>query len=118
MAQVSARPSFETRPAGAPQDEAKALLAVRNLKTHFFTADGITRAVDGVSFDVVPGETLGIVGESGCGKSVTALSIMRLLTPRLARTVGGTATFEGRNLLDLDEAAMRRIRGDRMAMIF
>ena len=57
------------------------LLAVRDLKTHFFTVDGITRAVDGVSLDVYPGETLGIVGESGCGKSVTALSIMRLLPP-------------------------------------
>ncbi len=94
------------------------LLSVRDLTTHFFTEDGITRAVEGVSFDVSPGETLGIVGESGCGKSVTALSIMRLLPPRLARTVGGAVTFEGRNLLDLSEAEMRSIRGNRVAMIF
>ena len=69
--------------------------------THFFTIDGVTRAVDGVSFDVFPGETLGIVGESGCGKSVTALSIMRLLPPRLARTVDGSVTFENRDLVRL-----------------
>jgi peptide/nickel transport system ATP-binding protein len=94
------------------------LLSVRDLRTHFFTEDGVTRAVDGVSFDVMPGETLGIVGESGCGKSVTALSIMRLLPPRLAQTVGGAVTFEGRNLLDLSEAEMRAIRGNRIAMIF
>src|SRR5690242_10426788 len=95
-----------------------ALLAVRDLKTHFFTVDGITRAVDGVSFDVFPGETLGIVGESGCGKSVTALSIMRLLPPRLARTVNGSVTFENRDLVQLDETEMRKLRGNRLAMIF
>jgi len=94
------------------------LLAVAGLQTHFFTIDGVTRAVDGVSFDVFPGETLGIVGESGCGKSVTALSIMRLLPPRLARTVGGSVTFEGRDLVTLDEAEMRQLRGNRLAMIF
>ena len=94
------------------------LLSVRDLRTHFFTQDGVTRAVDGVSFEVAPGETLGIVGESGCGKSVTALSIMRLLPPRMARTVGGAVEFEGRNLLDLSEAEMRDIRGNRVAMIF
>jgi peptide/nickel transport system ATP-binding protein len=94
------------------------LLSVRDLKTYFFTQDGVTRAVDGVSFEISAGETLGIVGESGCGKSVTALSIMRLLPPRLARTVGGTVSFEGTNLLDLDEPAMRAIRGNRIAMIF
>ncbi len=94
------------------------LLAVRDLKTHFFTVDGITRAVDGVSFDVFPGETLGIVGESGCGKSVTALSVMRLLPPRLARTVEGSVTFENRDLVRLDESEMRKLRGNRLAMIF
>jgi peptide/nickel transport system ATP-binding protein len=94
------------------------LLAVRDLKTHFFTVDGITRAVDGVSFDVFPSETLGIVGESGCGKSVTALSVMRLLPPRLARTVEGSVTFENRDLVQLDESEMRKLRGNRLAMIF
>ena len=78
----------------------------------------MTRAVDGVSFDLFPGETLGIVGESGCGKSVTALSIMRLLPPRLARTVGGSVTFENRDLVALDESEMRKLRGNRLAMIF
>ncbi len=97
---------------------ANELLSVRDLRAHFFTVEGVTYAVDGVSFDVFPGETLGIVGESGCGKSVTALSIMRLLPPRLARIVGGSVTFEGKDLLALDEAAMRAIRGNRMAMIF
>ena len=94
------------------------LLAVRDVKTHFFTIDGITRAVDGVSFDVFPGETLGIVGESGCGKSVTALSIMRLLPPRLARTVNGSVTFENRDLVQLDEPEMRKLRGNQVAMVF
>jgi peptide/nickel transport system ATP-binding protein len=94
------------------------VLKVSDLKTHFFTQDGVTRAVDGVSFEVKAGETLGIVGESGCGKSVTALSILRLLPPRLGRTVGGSIRFEGRELLDLDERAMRDIRGNQIAMIF
>ena len=94
------------------------LLSVRDLKTYFFTEDGTTRAVDGVSFDVLPGETLGIVGESGCGKSVTALSVMRLLPPSIGRTVGGSVAFEGRDLLELDESDMRAIRGNRIAMIF
>jgi peptide/nickel transport system ATP-binding protein len=76
------------------------------------------RAVDGVSFDVAAGETLGIVGESGCGKSVTALSVMRLLPKRSPRTVSGAVLFEGQDLLQLDERAMRGIRGNRIAMIF
>ena len=94
------------------------ILTVDGLKTHFFTEDGITRAVDGVSFTVDPGETLGIVGESGCGKSVTALSILGLLPAKIGRVVGGSVKFEGRELIGLDEAAMRAIRGNRIAMIF
>ncbi|GAB4188854.1 MAG: ABC transporter ATP-binding protein [Thalassobaculales bacterium] len=94
------------------------VLEVEDLKTWFFTQDGVTRAVDGVSFSVGAGETVGIVGESGCGKSVTALSILRLLPPRIGRTVGGAVRFEGSDLLSLDEAAMRGIRGNRIAMIF
>ncbi|MCU0987919.1 MAG: ABC transporter ATP-binding protein [Acetobacteraceae bacterium] len=94
------------------------LLAVEDLRTHFFTVDGVTRAVDGVSFTVSAGETVGIVGESGCGKSVTALSILRLLPQRIGRIVGGRILFEGQDLLGLDIGAMRDIRGNRIAMIF
>jgi peptide/nickel transport system ATP-binding protein len=94
------------------------ILSVSDLRTHFFTRDGVTRAVDGVSFHVNPGETLGIVGESGCGKSVTALSVMRLLPADLGRITGGSVMFGGQDLTRLDEAAMRRIRGDRIAMVF
>jgi peptide/nickel transport system ATP-binding protein len=101
---------------GAPNTQP--LLSVRDLKTHFFNEDGVTRAVDGVSFDVMPGETLGIVGESGCGKSVTAMSVLRLLPARLGRTVGGSITFDGRSLLDLSEDEMRSVRGNAIAMIF
>ncbi len=94
------------------------LLSVRDIKTQFFNEDGVTRAVDGVSFDVMPGETLGIVGESGCGKSVTALSILRLLPARFGRTVEGQILFDGTDLLGLDEDSMRAIRGNSIAMIF
>ena len=94
------------------------LLKISNLQTHFFTQDGITRAVDGVSLTVMPGETLGIVGESGCGKSVTGLSILRLLPERLARIVGGEINFDGVDLLGLDEESMRDIRGGKIAMVF
>lgn len=96
----------------------EALLDIRNLQTHFFTNDGATRAVDGVSLTVMPGETLGVVGESGCGKSVTALSILQLLPEKLARIVGGEVFFEGKDLLKLEERQMRSIRGNRIAMIF
>jgi peptide/nickel transport system ATP-binding protein len=97
---------------------ASALLELIDLRTSFFSEDGITRAVDGVSFTVAPRETLGIVGESGCGKSVTALSIMQLLPRRSGRVVGGTIRFDGRDLLGLAEAEMRQIRGNQIAMIF
>jgi peptide/nickel transport system ATP-binding protein len=93
------------------------LLNVSNLKTYFFTDDGVVRAVDGVSFYVKKGETLGIVGESGCGKSVTSLSVMRLIAFP-GRTVEGEVRLRGLNLLDLSEEDMRHIRGNRVAMIF
>jgi peptide/nickel transport system ATP-binding protein len=94
------------------------VLDVRNLQTVFFTNSGLFRAVDDVSFHVNRGETLAIVGESGCGKSVSALSIMRLVPDPPGRIVGGSVTLEGTNLLDLDEAEMRKVRGNRISMIF
>ena len=94
------------------------VLDVKNLKTVFFTSSGLFKAVDDVSFIVRRGETLAIVGESGCGKSVTALSVMRLVPDPPGRIVGGSVTLEGTDLLGLDESAMRRIRGDRISMIF
>ena len=96
------------------------LLELDKISTHYVSAQGtrVVRAVQNVSLTVQAGETLGIVGESGCGKSVTALSIMRLLPPRLGRTVRGSVAFEGRDLLGLDESEMRMIRGNRIAMIF
>jgi peptide/nickel transport system ATP-binding protein len=94
------------------------VIDVKNLQTVFFTNSGLFRAVDDVSFAVRRGETLAIVGESGCGKSVTALSIMRLVPDPPGRIVGGSVTLEGTDLLSLDEAEMRQIRGDRISMIF
>jgi len=94
------------------------LLEVDELKTYFFTRDGIVRAVDGLSFSVARGEALAIVGESGCGKSVTSLSILRLIASPPGRTVAGRVVFEGRDLLQLSEPEMRRIRGDAISMIF
>jgi peptide/nickel transport system ATP-binding protein len=94
------------------------LLEIRDLKTYFFTRDGVVRAVDGVSYHVNAGETLAVVGESGCGKSVTALSILRLIASPPGRTVGGQLLFNGRNLLELSDAEMRRIRGNEISMIF
>ena len=97
---------------------AQPLLDVADLRTWFFTRDGIVRAVDGVSFHVMPGETLAIVGESGCGKSVTALSVLRLVPSPPGRIVSGRISLAGRSLLDLDEAAMRDVRGNEISMIF
>ena len=94
------------------------LLEVRDLQTHFKMREGVVRAVDGVSFDLEPGERIGIVGESGCGKSVTALSIMRLIKSPPGQIVGGNVLFEGQDLLDLSEAEMRRVRGGKIGMIF
>jgi oligopeptide/dipeptide ABC transporter ATP-binding protein len=97
---------------------ARAVLEIDDLQTHFFTAAGIVRAVDGVSYAVRGRETLGVVGESGCGKSVTALSILRLVAEPPGRIVGGAIRFEGTNLLDLSESEMEGIRGNDISMIF
>ena len=102
----------------ANSESADPLLDVQGLKTYFFTRDGVVRAVDGVSFSVRRGETLAIVGESGCGKSVTSLSILRLIASPPGRTVEGRVLFGGRDLLALPEPEMRRIRGDAISMIF
>jgi oligopeptide/dipeptide ABC transporter ATP-binding protein len=94
------------------------LLEVEDLKTYFFTDEGTVRAVDGVSWGIDEGETLALVGESGCGKSVTAMSILRLIPNPPGRIVGGTITFDGLDLLNVSDAEMRAIRGNRIAMIF
>ena len=97
---------------------AEKLVDVRNLKTYFFTEDGTVPAVDDVSFHINRGETLGVVGESGCGKSVTSLSIMRLIPNPPGKIVGGEMYFEGESLLEKSDPEMRKIRGNDISMIF
>ncbi|MDP3012945.1 MAG: ABC transporter ATP-binding protein [Candidatus Subteraquimicrobiales bacterium] len=94
------------------------LLKIDNLKTYFYTEDGIVKAVDGVSFSINRGETLAIVGESGSGKSMTALSVLRLIPSPPGKIIAGKVIFEGKNLLELPEEKLREIRGNRIAMIF
>ncbi|MBM4419332.1 MAG: ABC transporter ATP-binding protein, partial [Chloroflexi bacterium] len=94
------------------------LLEVRDLKTHFFTRDGVVRAVNGISYTLHEGEAMGLVGESGCGKSVSALSLMRLIPSPPGRIVGGEVLFGGRDLLGVADWEMRAIRGNEIAMIF
>ncbi len=94
------------------------LLQIKNLKTYFYTSDGIIKAVDDVSWEVDQGEVIGLVGESGCGKSVTALSILRLIPDPPGKIIGGEILFEGRNLMSLSLEAMRKIRGNDISMIF
>ena len=94
------------------------LLRVQDLRTHFFTRHGVAKSVDGVDFHLNKGEHLGLIGESGSGKSVTALSIMRLIREPPGRIVGGKIYFEGQDLLSLDDRSMRRLRGSRISMIF
>ncbi|MBT8197718.1 MAG: ABC transporter ATP-binding protein, partial [Acidimicrobiia bacterium] len=94
------------------------LLEVNDLRTYFATEEGIVRAVDGVTFDIKPGERLGVVGESGSGKSVTAMSIMQLIEPPAGQIVTGEILLNGENLLSLDEDDMREVRGGKIAMIF
>jgi oligopeptide/dipeptide ABC transporter ATP-binding protein len=107
-----------TSAAGAPAPAVgQPLLELRDVKTHFFTSDGVVRAVDGVTFLIGPGRTLGVVGESGCGKSITALSVLRLIG-RPGRIVEGEIMLHGKNLLDLSEDEMRGVRGNQISMIF
>jgi len=94
------------------------LLEIRDLKTQFFTQDGVVHAVNGISYDLQEGECLGIVGESGCGKSVSVLSVMRLIPDPPGKIVGGEINFRGRNLRQLSEEEMRHVRGAEMAMVF
>ncbi len=105
-----------TEPAAAI-DPNQSILEVKNLKTYFYTEDGIVKSVDGVDFIVKRGEVMGLVGESGCGKSVTSLTIMRLIG-QPGKVVDGSITFDGTDLLNLPEAEMVRIRGNRISMIF
>jgi peptide/nickel transport system ATP-binding protein len=98
-------------------DTSGALLSVEGLRTQFFTNDGTVKAVDGVNFSLREQETLGVVGESGCGKSITAMTIMRLLS-RPGRAVAGRVMFQGRNLLEISEEEMQDVRGNDIAMIF
>ena len=103
--------------AATDMDREKPVLEVRNLRTHFFLRRGVIKAVDGVTFSLARGEVLGLVGESGCGKSLTALSVLRLLPRESARIVEGAVSLDGQDLLALDDRAMRGVRGRRIAMI-
>ncbi len=99
------------------ESRGRPLLDVKDLRTHFFTRWGVVKAVDGVSFALSEGESLGIVGESGCGKTMTALSILRLVPRPAGRIVGGEIRLEGEDLLRKSEREMRRVRGRRISMI-
>ncbi|MBI3935115.1 MAG: ABC transporter ATP-binding protein, partial [Acidobacteria bacterium] len=112
-----AAPSPSERARNSPSGNAP-LLVVKDLKTHFFTDRGVARAVDGVSFAIPAGGTLGLVGESGCGKSVTALSILRLIQSPPGRIVGGSIHLEGKDLLQCSEKEIRQVRGNQISMIF
>jgi len=99
-------------------DNNSKLLRIKDLKTHFYTSDGISKAVDGIELELVPGETLGLVGESGCGKTVTALTILRLIPQPPGKIVSGEILFNGVDLLKLSPEEMRRVRGNDISMIF
>jgi len=110
---------FESKGTYVPsQVNQMSLVSIRGLKTYFYTYEGVVKALDGVDLDIYKGETLGLVGETGCGKSVTALSIMRLIPDPPGKIVTGEIQFNGENLLGKSDQEMRRIRGNRIAMIF
>src|SRR5438270_14100055 len=106
------------RPATTAARAGEPLLQVRDLRTEFLTQEGVVHAVNGISYTLREGEALGIVGESGCGKSVGALSVMRLIPTPPGRIAGGEIMFNGRDLLSLRDEEMRRIRGNDIAMVF
>ncbi len=114
---MTTTPSTAVPAAKLPRGQQPELLRVNNLKTYFYTDNGVVQAVDGIDLVLRRGETLGVVGESGSGKSVTSMSILRLISSP-GRIVEGEITFDGTDLLALDEAEMRKIRGNRIAMIF
>ncbi|MFQ5814065.1 MAG: ABC transporter ATP-binding protein [Anaerolineae bacterium] len=95
-----------------------ALLEVKGLKTRFFTEDGVVHAVNGISYELEEGDAMGIVGESGCGKSVSVLSVMRLIPEPPGKIVGGEVLFEGRDIMEMDSEEVRKVRGNRIAMVF
>ena len=112
------RTQTPTEPRAGSDRQAEKLLTVRNLSTHFFTPDGVVQAVDEVSFELGYGETLGLVGESGCGKSVTALSIARLVPNPPGRIVAGEVIFDGIDVLKMNDDEMRHLRGKEIGFIF
>jgi peptide/nickel transport system ATP-binding protein len=119
MSNMDVPAQTDERSAGSEAASApRPVLEIENLHTHLFLRSGVARAVNGVSLTLYPGETLGIVGESGCGKSMTALSIMRLVPDPPARIVAGRIRLDGRDLLDLPEPDMRKVRGKTISMIF
>src|SRR5689334_10006350 len=116
-------PARHARPASVEEyvivpDRGPPILEVEDLSTHFFNRDGVVHAIDGVSYSVSAGEVLGVVGESGCGKSMTALSIMGLVPKPAGRIVSGSIRLMGRELVSLPDSEMRRVRGSAMGMIF
>ncbi len=117
-AEDARRIQVDVEPNPSKRQKADKLLSVRNLSTHFFTPDGVVQAVDDVSFDLGYGETLGLVGESGCGKSVTALSIARLVPNPPGRIIAGEITFDGIDVLKLEEEEVRHLRGKEIGFIF
>ena len=109
---------MDDQPGQDPHISSEKVLEVENLQTHFFTRSGVARAVDGVSFHLNRGETLGVVGESGCGKSVTAMSILRLVPDPPGRIVGGSIRLDGRDILAMSDEQLKQVRGNEISMIF
>src|SRR2546430_820999 len=117
LAMSSGRPTIDEYTMTAENTAEQPLLQVKGLKTYFFTEDGVVKSVDGVDFDVRRGEMFGLVGESGCGKSVTSFSIMRLIG-QPGKILEGEVIFDGENLLELTEDEMVKVRGNNISMIF